>query len=349
MRSNLFFSMRPRIPTGIAIAVLAGVWLVIISGLHFRLNSETRPANYVRMGYMPVIANLACPLLDYASRDGNGIRFEALKFSSFAEMGEALRNGQIQAAFLIAPLSIVLRQQGTPVRVVYIGNRHESTLVVRNDLRITHFRDLAGKKIAVPMRFSGHNLALRRTAGDFQVRQEDLDIVEMNPPDMPSALATGALDAYFVGEPFAAQAVLSRKGKVLYRVEEIWPGFICNLLLVTQSYIDQNEERVRMLVQGAARSGIWASRNPREAASIASLYWNQPAELIEFALMTPKNRVVFDRFIPKQEEIQFLEKQMVRFNLLRDAGSSGLVEDRFARSADLNGISEIKKIIPSKG
>ena len=60
------------------------------------------------MGYMPVITNLASPLLDYATRDGDGVRFRALKFASFAEMAEALRNNQIQAAFMIAPLSIVL-------------------------------------------------------------------------------------------------------------------------------------------------------------------------------------------------------------------------------------------------
>jgi hypothetical protein len=42
-----------------------------------------------------------------------------------------------------------------------------------------------------------------------------LDIVEMNPPDMPSALAIGSLGAYFVGEPFAAQTIRSGKSKVL--------------------------------------------------------------------------------------------------------------------------------------
>ena len=60
------------------------------------------------MGYMPVISNLAAPILDYVTKDGDGVRFEAVKFSSFAEMAEALRNGHIQVAFIIAPLAIVL-------------------------------------------------------------------------------------------------------------------------------------------------------------------------------------------------------------------------------------------------
>jgi len=339
---------RKRIPQGLLILFVATGWLALISGLHLGMNFDHRRRDILRMGYMPVVANLACPLLDEATRDGDGIRFEALKFSSFAEMAEALRNGHIEAAFIIAPLSIVLRQQGADVRVVYIGNRHESTLVVRKDLEVKDFGGLKGKRIAVPVRYSGHNIATRRLAEQFQIRGAQLNIVEMNPPDMPSALATGALDAYFVGEPFAAQTIRSGSGKVLYYVEQVWPGFICNLLLVRKDFVNTHSDRVQMLVQAAARSGCWARGHPQEAASIAARYWNQPADLVEFVLQKPKNRIVFDRFIPKEEEIQFLADQMVRFNLLKQNDISGLVEDRFARSANLDGISDFKSILNSK-
>ncbi|MCI5225296.1 MAG: hypothetical protein D3918_01245, partial [Candidatus Electrothrix sp. AX2] len=42
---------------------------------------------------------MAAPLLDHLSREHGDVRFKALKFSSFAEMGEALRNDKIQVAF----------------------------------------------------------------------------------------------------------------------------------------------------------------------------------------------------------------------------------------------------------
>ena len=341
-------ALKRRVPPSLWIGAIAAGWLVLISGLHFQFNIEPPPKNVLRMGYMPVISNLACPLLDYATREGNGIRFESLKFSSFAEMGEALRNGHIQAAFIIAPLSIVLRQQGADVKVVYIGNRHESTLVIRRDLQINDFGGLTGKKIAIPMRYSGHNIATRRLAEQFRIGAGGIDIVEMNPPDMPSALATGVLDAYFVGEPFAAQTIRADKSRVLYHVEEIWPGFICNLLLVKQDFIQKYPEQVQMLVQGAARSGYWANQNIREAAHIASLYWNQPRDLIEFALDHPKNRVVFDRFVPKEKELQFLADQMYYFKLLDHTRIPGLVEDRFALASNLEGISDLKSIVAAK-
>jgi len=347
MHSDDVSTGRFTLPVAWRIALIAVGWLVLISWLHYSLNFDHHERPVLRMGYMPVITNLACPLLDYASKDTGDLRFEALKFSSFSEMAEALRNNEIQAAFIIAPLSIVLHQQGAGVRIVYIGNRHESTLVYRKDLDVKSFRDLAGKTIAVPLRFSGHNLATRQLAEKYGVTGQDLQIVEMNPPDMASALAAGVLDAYFVGEPFAAKTVHAGQSKVLHYVEQVWPQFICNLLLVNKSTIDKHPDRVRQLVQGSARASLWARDHIPEAAKIAAQYWNQPVELGEWTLTNPPNRVLFDRYLPKEDEVQYLADEMVRFGLIKSNDISGLVDDRFAKNANLKGITDVESILKS--
>jgi NitT/TauT family transport system substrate-binding protein len=323
-------------------------WLIFISWLHHLLNY--RPLNQagVRMGYMPVVANLAAPLLDYISRRGTGVHFEAVKFSSFVEMAEALRNDSIQVAFIIAPLAVVLRQQGVDVKVVLIGNRHESTLVARQALNVKRLEDLSGRTIAVPMRYSGHNLCLQK-----MIEEKGLDgkirVVEMNPPDMASALTSGALDAYFVGEPFAVQTVLSGDADVVDYVESLWPGFICNLVLVKSSWIDAHPSVVQRLVETAARSGLWARRHPDAAARIVSGYWNQSVELVRQALTTPNNRVVYDRFVPKAAEIQAIVDLMVRYDLTRHADITGLVDDRFALAASIDDIEDLDSIHLKRG
>ncbi|MFO1372372.1 MAG: ABC transporter substrate-binding protein [Candidatus Competibacteraceae bacterium] len=329
------------------ITAIAVSWLIIISALHYELNMEHGGRKVMRLGYMPVIANLAAPLLDYASRDG-AVRFDALKFSSFAEMGEALRNNQIDAAFIIAPLSIVLKQQGEDVKVVYIGNRHESTLVARKDLHVSTLNDLMDKTLAVPLRYSGHNLSIRQLMEERGLTGK-IKIVEMNPPDMAAALAAGSLDAYYVGEPFAAKTLKSGDATLVYHVEQIWPNFIGNLTVVKQKLILEEPALVKLLVEGAARAGIWTSQHPQEAAKIASHYWNQPIELVEYALTTPKDRIRYDQFVPKQEEMQRIVDLMVRFNLLASNDITGLVEDRFAKAANLNEVTDIKSILQATG
>jgi NitT/TauT family transport system substrate-binding protein len=334
----------PRLWGGVKLGVVFLAWLVLISWLHFRLNGEATDRQVVRMGYMPVVTNLAAPLLDHVSRHGSPVRFEAVKFSSFAEMAEALRNGNIQAAFIIAPLAVALRQQDVDVKVVMIGNRHESTLVAKKSLHAKHLKDLVGHTIAVPMRFSGHNLCLLRMMADKGLEGK-IRIVEMNPPDMAAALTSGALDAYFVGEPFAAQTVLSDDADVVAYVRSLWPNFICNLVLVKNSWLEDNPSLARKLVASAARSGIWASHHPEKAARIASDYWNQPVELVRQALTVPKGRVIYDRFIPKRGELQEIADLMVRFHLIENADINGLVDDRFALAASLDGIDSLDSIL----
>jgi NitT/TauT family transport system substrate-binding protein len=334
-----------RLNLPVKLTLLSLIWLVLISLLHYRLNNQTTDRQVVHMGYMPVVTNLAAPLLDHVSRDGGGVRFEALKFSSFAEMAEALRNGDIQAAFIIAPLAVVLRQQGVDVKVVMIGNRHESTLVANKSLKAKRLEDLSGTTIAVPMRFSGHNLCLLK-----MIEEKGLDgkirLVEMNPPDMASALTSGALDAYFVGEPFATQTVISNDSDVVAYVESLWPGFICNLVLVENRWLSENPSLAKALVETAARSGLWAKSHPDEAARIASGYWNQSVELIRRALTVPPGRVIYDQFVPKEEELQVMADLMVHFNLIEHADITGLVDDRFARAVSVTGIDDLGTIRP---
>lgn len=320
------------------------VWLILIAWLHYRLNFQSSDRQILRMGYMPVITNLAAPILDHVSRQGTGIYFQAVKFTSFAEMAEALRNNSIQAAFIIAPLAIVLHQQKEDVKVVLIGNRHESTLVARKGLHASRLEDLTGSTIAVPMRYSGHNLWLRKEL-EKRGLERNIRVVEMNPPDMASALTSGALDAYFVGEPFAAQTVLSSDANVVAYVESEWPGFICNLVLVRGGWLENHIEAVRKMVEGAARSGLWAKRHPEEAARIASRYWNQAESLVYQALTKPEGRIVYDRYTPKAGELRFLADLMHRYGLTEQADVTGLVDDRFARNASTAGIDGLDTIL----
>ena len=323
----------------IRICTAALLWLILISFMHNSLNREDDGITF-KMGYMPVVTNLAAPLLDFASlKEDSNIRYQAIKFSSFSEMAAAFRNDQIHAAFIIAPLAIVLFQQGEDVRIVYIGNRHESTLVVRRELQVKEFKDLTGSIIAVPMRYSGHNLSLQRL-----IRSNDLEnriqVVEMNPPDMAAALTAGTLDAYFVGEPFAAVTLRNGVSKLLLYAEQVQPNFVCNLLIVKQRLIDKDTEAVRMLVEGAARAGVWAKNNRLETAQICSKYWGQSEDLIEYALSTPPERIVFDRFIPIYSEIKSMAEDMVTFGLIQDADIEDLVDDRFALQADVGTVRQ---------
>lgn len=334
-----------RISGRLGALIIAVLWLVVVSILHGYLNSEPQALNVVSMGYMPVIANLAAPLVDLASQ-GGAVRFQAIKFASFAEMADAFKSGHIQVAFIIAPLAIALHQQKVPLKVVYIGNRHESTLVVRKDLPCSTLSDMVGKTIAVPIRYSGHLLALKRYLREHDLAPESIRTVEISPSDMPAALATGGIDGYFVGEPFAGKAVQAGVGKVLLRVEEIWPKFICNLVIVRDDLIRSHPEWVQTLVKASVRSCLYAQEHLKETEQVVSRYWGQEPEVISFAFSNPPGRVRFDLYVPVLEELEEIAREMKDAGLLEGPFDlREMVEPRFALSASTPPARSFREIL----
>ena len=79
-------------------------------------------------------------------------------FQGFPEIKEALMSNKIQAAFMVAPMAIALRAQGVPVKIVYLGHRYGSAVVVRSDGPVHRVSDLRGRIIAIPSR--AHHRAL---------------------------------------------------------------------------------------------------------------------------------------------------------------------------------------------
>lgn len=342
MRFNQFQGSRTAIRTG----VIAIVWLVLISGLHAHLNADRKESQKITMGYMPVITNLAAPLIDMASKSRD-IHFQAIKFASFAEMSEAFRSGHLQVAFIIAPLAVVMHQQGVPLKVVYIGNRHESTLVADTNLSTSDLSGLVGKTIAVPIRYSGHLLGLKRYMREHRLAEDAFRIVEIPPPDMPVAMATGGIDGYFVGEPFASKTLRAGTAKRIMNVEEIWPKFICNLMIVRQELIESRPELVRQLVAAAVKSGIWAEGHIEEAVHIISGYWNQDPEFVQYVFNNPPGRFRFDLYRPDVREMEEMAQEMRHSGLISGSVDvAGLVDDRFAKTvstAEVNSLDDILK------
>jgi NitT/TauT family transport system substrate-binding protein len=160
------------------------------------------------VGFLPVTCHLTCPVTDFATRTSSTTRFVSMRFADFPTIVESIKGGRLDATFMIAPLAMKLREQGVPVKILYLGHRDGSTVMVRKDLSVHDLRDLRGRTFAIPSKYSNQNLVIHKLMQDQGVSPEEIHFVEMAPPDMPGALAAKAIDAYFVGEPFAAKAEL---------------------------------------------------------------------------------------------------------------------------------------------
>jgi NitT/TauT family transport system substrate-binding protein len=209
-----------------------------------------------------------------------------------------------------------MREDGIPIKIVYLGHRDGTAMVVQKDSQIYHIEDLRGKTIAVPNRFSNQKLLVVKALKDHGVPLDEVKILEMPPPDMPAALYSKSVDAITSGEPYMGQAELDGYGRVLYQTKDVWPNFISCVLAVREDAIRDHRETVQKLVDGIARSGKWLDQtmNHRmEAADFVSqYYYNQNPRLLRFVLSKPPDRVKYTNLALRKNdflEIEALAKE----------------------------------------
>ncbi len=269
------------------------------------------------VGFLPVTCHLTCPVTDFATKTSKSTRFVSQRFTDFPTVVESMKAGRLDASFMIAPLAMKMREQGVRVKILYLGHRDGSEIMVRKDLPATSLRDLRGKVFAIPSKYSNQNLVVHKLMQEQGVRPEEIRFVEMPPPDMPGALAAKAIDAYFVGEPFAAKAELDGSGRVLYYAKDIWPHFISCVLVAKESLIQSRPAVVKDLVRGIAQSGEWAETHRMDAAKVVSPYFRQDEKVVRYVLMQPPDRVSYRMLNPTDAEMEKIRDMGIEAGILK--------------------------------
>ena len=270
------------------------------------LSCAEKKANSLVVGGLPVTCNLTLPVACVAkaasnqtvAAGGQRYEFEYSKYNGWPEIKESLMTGRIQAAYMLAPLVMDLADKGIPVKIVSLGHRSGAVIMVRQDSDIHTFRQLTGKRIAIPSRFAVDFLFLRKMLAQEDMTVEQIQIVEMPPPDMPAALYANAVDAYCTGEPFGAAAQSAGYARPLRMTRDEWPKYICCVLTVREELIAENSPMVQDLVNQVLGAGTWLDQqqeNRNKAVAIAARreYFNQDPKIIQFVMDNPTDRVTY--------------------------------------------------------
>jgi NitT/TauT family transport system substrate-binding protein len=304
-------------------------------------------ANSLVVGGLPVTCNLTLPVACVAKATVNGtapagdprFEFEYNKYNGWPEIKESLMTGRIQAGYMLAPLVMDLADKNIPVKIVALGHRSGAVIMVRTESPYQTFRQLAGKRIAIPSRFAVDFLFLRRLLAEENMRVEELEIVEMPPPDMPAALYANAVDAYCTGEPFGAAAQQAGYARPLRMTRDEWPKYICCVLTVREELIAENPAMVQDLVNHILGAGTWLDREPanrEKAVQIAAgrQFFNQDPKIIRFVMENPTDRVTYgDLRMIRTEFEELMQLSLQAGTIKQPIAYEKYVDERFARAA----------------
>ncbi len=328
------------------LAIVPFLWLLGITLLHGGLNLRWFDRNQTGsaqrsfgVGFLPVTCHLTCPVTHFINQNLEGRDFfQPMRFSGWPELKEMFigRPKDMPASFILAPMAIALREQGVKIKIVHLGHRDGSAVVVHKDSGIFQTADLRGKTIAVPGRYANQRLIIYRELKKAGMKLEDVKLIEMPPPDMPAALASRAVDAITSGEPFMGQAELDGYGRTLWQAKDVWPGFISCVLAVHEDAIRDHRADIQRLVNGIAASGKWIDQSMEHrmdaAQFVATNYYNQNPRLLSYVLAKPPDRVTYSRLKPLRPEFEEIEQLAKEAGILQgSAHFEDYVDDSFAQ------------------
>src|SRR5687768_5858979 len=308
-------------------------------------SGEQNPDHLV-VGGLPVTCNLTLPVacvgkqaaID-AGTAANKFTFEYSKYSGWPEIKESLMAGRIQAGYMLAPLVMDLADKKIPVKIVSLGHRSGAVIMVRTDSPHQKFKDLTGKRIAIPSRFAVDFLFLRKMLAREGMTPKDVELIEMPPPDMPAALYAKAVDAYCTGEPFGAAAQRAGYARALSMTRDEWRKYICCVLTVREELIRENRPLVQDLVDHVLGASIWLDQqqaNRDKAVKIAAgrKFFNQDPNIIKFVMENPTDRVTYgDLKMVRAEFEELMQLSIEAGTLKRPVAFEKYVDESFAKAA----------------
>lgn len=311
------------------------------------LSAAAATSKPLLVGGLPVTCNLTLPVACVARASTNGadksggpqFEYEYSKYNGWPEIKESLMAGRIQAAYMLAPLVMDLADKKIPVKIVSLGHRSGAVIMVRADSPFQKFKDLTGKRIAIPSRFAVDFLFLRKMLAREGMTPKDIEIIEMPPPDMPAALYAKAVDAYCTGEPFGAAAQRAGYARALRMTRDEWRNYICCVLTVREELIRDNRPLVQDLVNHVLGAGQWLDQkqdNRNKAVTIAAgrKFFNQDPNIIRFVMENPVDRVTYGDLRMIRSEFEELMQLSIEAGTIKSPiAYEKYMDESFAKAA----------------
>ena len=237
----------------------------------------------VKIGYLPITH--AMPLLvatELQEQFSDDVRIELVKFGSWTELSDALNTGRIDGASMLVQLALKSKEIGIGLKAVALGHTDGNIITVAEN--INSATDLKGKTFAIPHRQSSHFLLAKQMFDNAGVNINEVNIVELPPPDMPFALSSGQISGYCVAEPFGARAVALEVGKALHNSVDLWEHSLCCVLVLNDRFLNNRREVAEKFVAIYRKGGEFIEENKNQVFELTRKHLNIDREVFDISM-----------------------------------------------------------------
>jgi len=194
-----------------------------------------RSEGLFRVGFMPVSDHLLAMCADRLNQ-GRNLPLLSRRYLSWGALAADLTRGRLDAAFIMAPLALSLRQAGTPLLYVMDGHHDGSALFVSHSAQ-------RPRMLGVPGERSTHRVLLHLLKEELP-DLANLPTQVVNPSCVPLQLRQNSIGGFFCAEPWSAKCASQGLGQLRLRSRDILPGHLCCILAVRREFAESRSEVV---------------------------------------------------------------------------------------------------------
>jgi NitT/TauT family transport system substrate-binding protein len=249
----------------------------------------------------------------------SGVHF--IEYSSTTQSLHAFRNGQVEAAAVTLDEALLLAEDILDLRVVMVMDSSHGADAVLGRPGLATLTDLRGRRVGYESTALGAYM-LSRALDAAGLRAQDVIPVSVQLDEHEKAFTNGLVDAVVTFEPVRSR-LIAAGAHDLFNSAKI-PGEILDVLVVRQSFADENSEAVTDLLRGWFKALDYQKQSPDDAAVRMSKRLRlTPAQTVEaFRQLTltdlPENRRLLGGSPPPlHQTAEKLGAVMLDHNLLR--------------------------------
>ena len=228
-----------------------------------------------------------------------GLNVKMVKFSTGKDALDAMiADGADFATTADFPLTLAgLSGQETYV-VATIGFGDDIKVIARKDRGINSIEDLVGKKIATK-KGGGGDFFMQKLFEQKNMVLDQSKVINLNPPDMPTVLARGDVDAYITWEPHISNGKkLLADNAIVFEPKGIY-GETWNVV-VNSEFESKNPDIVKKFVSALVKADDFMDNHPLESSSIAQKYSGASEEIVDIVFGSFNIEVLLDKDLTDQ-------------------------------------------------
>jgi sulfonate transport system substrate-binding protein len=211
-----------------------------------------------------------------------GYKVNYTEFQETPAITEAFGAGKADFVLLAEVPALVVKASKIDVRITSISSALGTTIVVAPDSPIKSIADLKGKKIGI-LAGTGEDYGLLKTLANAGLQPDDVQLLNLLPPDAKAAFEQGHIDAWAIWPPFPELEEVSAKGRVLPGGEAVK---VYSVASARGEVLDKHPDVAHAFDTVLEQGRKWQSEHLDEAQQITATELNFPIDVIKRAWAT---------------------------------------------------------------